>query len=233
MSVDNNQLTRDAHQITWKNMQYIWKQFLEIKNLPSVMFLNTFKSILIEIMPGNYNAESDTFSGLYCNYLQSIQHFLTFWEESIIYDENEFDFEVEELSFVFKKWCKEDTLGLSYINDNQIIDIVSYFFPNIEIEKNKYIQGIRCVLWDKQMDIQIVLDKMRETYKQNYHDKMISHINQNISIYDAYIFYRMFYSNSIEPKLLVSKSYFEKYIFDNLTQYLIDFKFISAEWYLL
>lgn len=222
----------DTHQITWKNMQYIWKQFLEIKNLPSVMFLNTFKNLLIEAMPEHYDAENDIFCGVYCDYLQSIQNFLSFWEESIVYDENEFDFEVEELSYVFTKWCREYALGISNINDNQIIDIVSYFFPNIEIEKNKYIQGIRCVLWDKQMDIQIVLDKMRETYKQNYHDKLISHINQNISIYDAYIFYRMYYSSSTEQKLLVSKSYFEKYIFDNLTHYLIDFKFISSEWYL-
>ena len=220
ITIDNDK----ASVITWKNMQYIWKQFLEIKNLPSVMYLNTFKTILMEKIPSNYDVETDTFFGLQCNYLKSIEHFLDFWEKTVLYDDNEFDFEVEELSYVFKKWCGDDKAGFSYINDTQIIDIVSYFFPNIEIEKNKYIQGIRCSLWDKQMDIQIVLDKMREAYRRN--------MNHNISVYDAYNFYLMYYSNGVEQKQLVSKSYFEKYVFDNMTAYLIDFKFISAQWYL-
>lgn len=217
--------------ITWKNMQYLWKRFLDMKGLPSVMFLNTFKTILNITLPGVYNETDDTFYGLQCIYLQSIQHFLQFWEDTIIYDENEVDFEIEELSFVFKKWCSVDKQQYSYINDNQILDILSYYFPNIEIEKNKYIGGIRCSLWDKQMDIQVALTKMHDTWQA----RGIS--NQNISIYDAYVFYCKYHSNinnasqSTEPIQLVSKSYFEKYVFENMACYMIDFKFISAEWY--
>jgi len=217
--------------ITWKNMQYLWKRFLDIKGLPTVMFLNTFKIILVTTLPGVYNEEDDTFYGLQSIYLESIQHFLQFWEETIIYDESEIDFEIEELSFVFKKWCGVDKEDYSYINDNQILDILSYYFPNIEIEKNKYISGIRCTLWDKQMEIHVALDKMKGVYKQNYSNK-----SQNIAIYDAYLYYVKYYSvfnniNEKSQKQLVSKSYFEKYVFDNMNSYLIEFKFISMEWY--
>jgi hypothetical protein len=223
IQIDNSQ----ESVISWKNMQYMWKQFLELKILPSVMFLNTFKTILIEFMPTYYNAELDIFQGVYCNYFESIQKFMQFWETSIVYDDNEFDFEVEELSQVYKKWCGEENSRFSYLNDGQMIDIISYFFPNIEIEKNKFISGIRCILWDKQMEIQMALDKLKETYANNHG---VSY--NTISIHDAYIFYRIYYANVSTDKQLVSKSYFERYIFDNLTAYLVDFKFIAPEWYL-
>ena len=35
-------------QITWKNMQYLWKHYLDSCGLPSVMFLQTFKTLLTE-----------------------------------------------------------------------------------------------------------------------------------------------------------------------------------------
>jgi hypothetical protein len=231
LHIDTYTSETPTSKITWKNMQYLWKRFLDIKGLPTVMFLNTFKTILITALPGFYKEEEDTFYGLQSIYLESIQHFLQFWEDTIIYDDSEVDFEIEELSFVYKKWCGVDKKDYSYINDNQILDILSYYFPNIEIEKNKFISGIRCTLWDKQMEIQVALDKMKETYKDNYSNK-----NQNISIYDAYLYYAKYYSvfntnNETIHKHLVSKSYFEKYVFDNMSNYLIEFKFISMEWY--
>jgi len=52
--------------------------------------------------------------------------------------------------------------------------------------------------------------------------------NMNYSIYDAYSFYCK--QNNSQN---VSKSYFEKYIFDNFNQYIVDSKFLSCEWYML
>jgi len=40
-------------------------------------------------------------------------------------------------------------------------------------------------------------------------------------------------NSKMEKKMIVSKSYFEKYIFENLEEYIIDSKFLSAEWYLI
>ena len=62
-------------------------------------------------------------------------------------------------------------------------------------------------------------------------------ICKNISIYDAYIFYCKSISGShitnptTNRRQIISKGYFEKYIFDNYQEYIIDSKFISGDWY--
>ena len=65
---------------------------------------------------------------------------------------------------------------------------------------------------------------------------------RNVSIYDAYLFYCKSASTNIgedriEPtsvgKQVVSKSYFEKYIYDNYSDYIVESKFLTPEWYQL
>jgi hypothetical protein len=70
---------------------------------------------------------------------------------------------------------------------------------------------------------------------QTHSDRVQSpSLRNNISIYDAYRFYCKYYSNlNSVNKLIVSKAYFEKYVFDNLSQYIVDSKFLSYEWYML
>jgi hypothetical protein len=223
-------------QINWKNMQYLWKQFLDTRNLPSVIFLNTLKNILIEKLKDYYNEELDSFVGICSKYLPAIQQFLQFWRETIIFDENETDFEIEELVILFKKWCINNDEYTYNLNDKQILDIISYFFPNIEFEKDKYICGIRSNLWDKQMDIHVALEHLKEIIQSNHYKNNIVNspsINNNVSIYDAYNFYCKYTSNNEYDRQVVSKSYFEKYIFDNLSNYVIDSKFISMLWYII
>jgi hypothetical protein len=36
----------------------------------------------------------------------------------------------------------------------------------------------------------------------------------------------------VNNKLIVSKSYFEKYVFDNLNEFIVDSKFINSDWIL-
>jgi len=241
-------------QITWKNMQYLWKQFLESKNLPSIMFLNTLKVILIEKFSPVYNIELDSFIGICSKQLPSIQKFIYFWNDTIVLDETETDFEIEEMIKLFKLWCDIHGEIPSNLIDKQILDLIIYFFPNIEIDRDKYISGVRCSLWDKQMDIQVALDNLKELYRNRYNNlvptierRSSPSPNKNISIYDAYIHYCKYHSNTneldnvsqtlinskMEKKMIVSKSYFEKYIFENLEEYVIDSKFLLAEWYLL
>lgn len=222
-----------APQITWKNMQYLWKHFLDTKNLPPIMFLNTFKSLLIDKLSVYYSEEQDSFIGICSKHLPAIQKFLYFWDETIILDESEFDFEIEEVVSLFKKWCGINNVGSINLNDKQIIDLIQYFFPSIEIERDKYISGIRCELWDKHLDIQTALDNMKETLRNKHYENRIASpgLNNLVSIYDTYIYYCKFFSSG--SSLIVSKTYFEKYIFDNFEDYIIDNKFLSHEWYIL
>jgi len=232
-SIIDTQSIRGTH-ITWNNMQYLWKHYLDNCGLPSVMFLQTFKTILTDKLSPYYNAEHDLFIGICSKHLPAIQTFLQFWDETIILDDTETDFEIDEVVSLFRKWCDISHKHVNNINDKQILDLIAFFFPDIEIERDKFLSGIRCSLWDKQMDIQIALDNLKDLFRENNvaAGRSVSpSINRNITIYDAYLFYCKYYSNI--PDKIVSKAYFEKFVFDNLTDYIIDDKFISVDWYIL
>ena len=243
-----------GQKISWKNMQYLWKHFLDSLNLPTIMFQQTLKSVLIEQLSAYYNAEEDAFKGVFSKYLPIIQKFLQFWEENIVIDETETDFEIDELSALFKKSCdRADIL----MNNRQIIDIIGYYYPTIEIDQEKFIHHIRCNLWDKQMDIQMALDNMQfqlrnrltrpsiENISSPYpspgsspnntvtilaENGEVSALNQSLTIYDMYVNYCKFYSNIDNKRLIVSKPYFEKYVLENMAEYVIDSMMVSHNW---
>lgn len=224
-------------QITWKNMQYLWKHYLDMCGLPSVMFLLTFKTILTDKLMMYYNKDHDTFIGICSKHLPAIQTFLSFWDETIITDETETEFEIDEVVTLFRRWCELNHQTVTTLNDKQILDIIAYFFPAVDIERDKYLAGIRCSMWDKQLDIHIAMDSMKGVLRETHtgtERSLSPSVNRNIAIYDAYIFYCKYYTNSSDTyHLIVSKAYFEKYIFDTHMQYVIDDKFLSCDWYLV
>jgi hypothetical protein len=224
-------------QITWKNMQYLWKHYLDMCGLPSVMFLLTFKTILTDKLMMYYNKDHDTFIGICSKHLPAIQTFLSFWDETIITDETETEFEIDEVVTLFRRWCELNHHNVTTLNDKQILDIIAYFFPAVDIERDKYLAGIRCSMWDKQLDIHIALDSMKGVLRETHmgtERSLSPSVNRNIAIYDAYIFYCKYYTNTSDAyHLIVSKAYFEKFIFDTQMQYVIDDKFLSCDWYLV
>jgi hypothetical protein len=201
--------------ISWKNMQYLWKQFLSVKNLPSVIFQQTLKQILIDKLKYNYVEEEDVFSGISSKYLPAIQNFLKFWNETMSEDACEIDLKVGDLTILYKNWCKDRYEGGVLINETQILDFINYFYPEIEIENEKYLQKVKCVLWDRQKDICDELATMQ----------------MPITIYEAYKLYcknigEMNRMNSCK-KLIVGKSYFDKFVFDKFGEYIVDSKILS------
>ena len=242
----NNPAYMRVTQITWKNMQYLWKQFLCDKDLPAVVFLQTLKHMLITRLSTQYNVDADSFIGVCSKQLPTIHTFLHFWEDTMIEDDMEADLEIEEVVILFRKWCEMQNEMISHLTDKQMLDIIAYYYPSIEVDRDKFIARTRCKLWDKQMDIQIALDNMKVCLQNEYVDgrgtiqTRVSSptIYRNISIYDAYTYYCKYISNqSLTPAIssrrrqIVSKAYFEKYIFDNYQEYIIDSNFIAGEWY--
>jgi hypothetical protein len=232
-------LTLDSHskmshrstQITWKNMQYLWKQYLDSKNLPTILFMHNLKAFLVEKLDGHYKEDADIFIGISSRFLPAIQKFLQFWGEAMIPDETESDLEIEEILVLFRGWSNMS----STMNDKQIIDLICHFFPGVEIERDKYISKWRCALWDKQLDIQVAVSQLKDAIREKHSGGTRSpQPTVNISIYDAYLFYCKYYSGEhMQSTLKVSKSYFEKYIFENFEEYIIDSKFLSSAWYIL
>ena len=263
-TIENNvsTSTSTSAQISWKNMQYLWKHYLDSQNLPTVMFQQTLKGYLIDHLRDNYVSEEDCFKGVFSKYLLVIQKFMQFWEENIV-------------------------------------DIIGYYYPTVEIEQDKFIHHIRCVIWDKQMDIQIALEHHKEILRESFTsvtDSMSADIDalqdihlpsnegsnegstphitiSSVTFYDMYLQYCKYYSGidgclinpatdgteifrrrestpstkvygvpsltgafgygSLQKSMIVSKSYFDKYILETMSEFVIDSTMVSSNWYMV
>ena len=204
---------------SWTNMQYLWRQFLQSKNLPGVMFQNTLKANLIEMLDDRYDTAQDTFLDTTSKYLPVVQRFLEFWESSVVFATDTLaEYEIDEFVALYKQWCGQGGVSL---NDAKMLDLIRFYYPDVEIEGDKYIQNIRCRLWDKALDIQVALSSLKRPLSL-LHPDAIDELGtiveqepiqepdkKEITVYDAYAHYRKFYEGK---KLLVSKVYFERYL---------------------
>jgi hypothetical protein len=207
----------NQHNITWKNMHYIWKSYLASINIPNVIYsnslLNILKTKLENITDNNDNV---IFSNVTSKYLPKIKTFLDFWDEYIISDQDD-NYEVDEILVLYKQTDKKINLS-----EKDIIYIVKHYFqPNVSIIDDKYITNIKCNLWDKNKDIYDFI----EHFKTNNEIK-----DDIISFDDLYNHYKSF--KKIYPKsLIISKKYFENFLINNIEPEYIQFnnKFVSSK----
>ena len=231
--------------MNWQNMLYLWKQFLHVNQLPLTLFQTMFKNILtLSRFNQYYIADGDYFVGIGSSQWPMIQTFLRFWGETMVSDENETELEIEEITNLFRYWgesIRTYKWEVFSLTEYQILDVISYFFPNIEIDKQKYIYNIRCTLWDKSSDIQTALHTYKEQFCEYNNPKMISSNEviqcrnktpMIISVYDIYSFYCRFFSSKLSQQklFLVSKSYFEKYLMEKYSEYVCENGTLSNEW---
>jgi len=215
--------SQSSKSISWTNMQYLWRQFLQSKHLPNVMFQNTLKTNLIDHLDDRYDVGQDIFLDITSKYLPAVQRFVSFWESTMVATIDTLaEYEVDEISTLYKQWCGPGAVSM---NDTKILDLIRFYYPNVEIDGDKYILNMRCRLWDKSLDIQVSLDALRESNTPalsliipdtidefgTIAEPQAVEPNKKITVYDAYAFYRKFYEGK---KLLVSKVYFERYLQD-------------------
>jgi hypothetical protein len=221
--------------IHWKNLHFIWKQFLSSNNLPNMIYSNSLKNVLKEIY--NYHESNDCFTNLTSKYLPVESDFIKFWEKTIQVTENNGDnetesfdeLEIDELCMLFKIWTQKTSTVLEErlisngnINEESVLKILKHFFPNIEIVENKYVLNIYCHLWDKNKDIENSFNYIKTQIKNN-------HTLALISFDDAYNYYYKF-CNCQSNKLIVNKRYFEKYLYSKISKYIVYEKFIETIW---
>jgi hypothetical protein len=217
--------------IKWKNMRFIWKLFISKHSLPNVIYINNLKTMLKSRY--NYNELNDTFYNVTSKYLPFVSNFKQFWECTItIYNNSDFVYEIEidELYHLFKKWIHTNSdlyHTINNTNENDILKILNYYFPKIEIIENKYILNIQISLWDKTKDIDDILQSIKNNieYKNN-----LAHKNIQILSFDE--IYTYYLKHKI-TKLIISKHYFEKYLYYifNSTNFIQYTNFISMEWF--
>jgi len=228
------------HKIEWKHLHFIWKQYLSHLALPNIVTTNNLKTIIETLKPEDYDRNNDCFFNHISKYLPIENDFMKFWEntiisynETVIFDNStiEKDYELDEICMLFKNWVKNkpnDNEGFELfsngnITEDNVIKILSHFFPDVLIIDEKYILNIMCTLWDKTKDID-------EFFEQSIKDKI--DMNSKVtSIDDIYQIYCKFCNTS--RKYVVSKRYFEKYLHAKMFDYIVYEKFIDNKWFLL
>ena len=210
--------TTNDFNIEWKNLHFIWKQFLSNNNLPNVIFSNSLKNFLKHLI--TYDEETDSFIGITSKYLPVYKDFIQFWETTFINNtssEFENEFEIDEICSLFKYWSKSKNV----LSEENIIKVLKHFFA-LEIIEDKYVLNITSTIWNKSVDIENSILYIKEKISQNYQLSLIS-------FDDIYKHYQQFCSDNL-LKFVVSKRYFEKFMYFKFSEYIVYDKFIKIDW---
>jgi len=184
----------DECSISWKNLQFLWKQFIERENIPNVLFASNLKSHLNEKF--DYNEEKDVFLDCTSSQLPIVSKFIKFWTDNINITNSDSDvLEIDEICSLFSYSSKNN------VNEKIILDLIKHYYPEIVLEDNKFVYQINCILWDKRKDINVCLKKYKEISPD------VNIYSDEIPINDLYQFYC-----GMKFKFIASKQYFEKFI---------------------
>ena len=190
--------TTNDFKIEWKNLHFIWKQFLSSNNLPNVIISSNLKGELKTLL--DYNEEQDAFIGVTSKFLPIYKDFIRFWDSTIkttSSDNFENELEIDEISSLFKQWSKTKYS----LTEENIIRALKHFFL-CDIVDDKFVLNVASIMWDKFGDIAKSVPYIKEEIKNNHTLTLIS-FDDLYNLYNKYCF-----SNSI--KFIVSKKYFEK-----------------------
>jgi hypothetical protein len=248
--VSSNELVGSGYNLSWKNMHYIWKQYLSSINVPNMLYTNSLKTLLKTKLA--FIEDSDiTFTNVTSKFLPAVSSFLSFWENHITITQcvstTNFDdeYEIDEIVSLYKIYLQEAIQGTiqetiqktiktnnnNSISDNEMIKLINHYFsPSVEVIERKYVTNITCNLWSKHEDIK----KMLENYKMSYKNEDKNVLGNLISFDDLYHSYRSYCQATIVVEktvcLIVSKQFFEKYLLFFLHDYIKFDKFIGIEW---
>ena len=203
----------------------MYGNFICVSFLFQMLFTST---ALKDILKNNftYHVETDSFVGITSKHIPTISDFMIFWSNTIRTNTTNNDYEVDELATLFQKFVKDDkslTCSTSgRIQEEEIISILTHYVPDIEIVGNKYILNIDCSLWNKTRDIETTVYIAREYFKES----LKSSEDKTISFDDLY----KYYLKHKVGEFAVSKAYFEKFIDNYLSPYVIYSRVISEKW---
>ena len=215
--------------IDWKNLHFVWKQFLNDKQYPNMMYLQTLKSHLIDKY--EYDKEKDLFYGIASQFIPLQREFLNFWDKNITNSETAVDpisnfdneLEIDEICVLFKSWLKQNSehkISGCNISENTILKIISHYYNTVEIVEDKYLLNISCVLWDKINDI-------RESFE--YIKSSLETYDYEIVPFDDVYNYYYEYTRKTDTKMIVSKRYFSKYLYYMYSDNIVYDKFIEVK----
>ena len=243
-------ITTNTYNLSWNNMHYIWKLYLSSINIPNMVYSNNLKMLLKAKLSYSdlavaIGGSDIVFTNVTSKFLPSVSNFLSFWEKHItilnndnIFENNIYDdeYEIDEILSIYKLTNKNLNINMSVSEEEIIKMICHYFYPQVEVIDNKYITNIQCNLWCKQDDINEMLSNYKEhnccpvvVEESNLisFDSLIS-FDDLYQSYKSYIQAKTIVDKGFRP--IVSKHFFEKFLSNNLTNYIKFDKFVSSEW---
>ena len=216
--------------ITWKNMHYIWKLYLSSLNIPNMIYSQQLQELLMSYITNKNESSNLIFTHVTSKYLPNVSSFLSFWDKHITITNDQSvddEYEIDELMTLYKNHDKK----LGQLSDTNMIKMICHYFcPQVEVIDNKYITNIKCNLWSKNKDVNDFL----QDYKTNLVNMGLNQNADIISFDDLYQSYKNYITaiSVVEQKvnLIVSKQFFEKYLTNQLQEFIKFEKFVSSEW---
>lgn len=181
--------------ISFNNIYFLWKIYLKKKNIPNIILKSEFETIL----KNRFTYNNNHLTKIKSVYLRNIKLFKKFWQANVIKDDND-EIEISELYTLMINWLEKDNYDNINFTEENLQDMIEYFYNDVTIDTNKFLLGIKCKKWKKQEDI-----------LEAFQNKFNKDISNDLLIYDAYVLYCK-YSNNNGKLLTVSKKYFYKYI---------------------
>ena len=192
-----------SHKITDATMEYLWKKYLKEHQFPAVLGAQGFLSALTEAFPGKYDKDSSSFVGFSSSHSGMIDRFQRFWADCIVVDESDTlaEYEIDELVMMYREHylaklpsqenqsiserriAQADQPNVSRITDAQMLDLIR-FYTEVEIIDNKFVQGVKSAVWDKQEELKLFFVELVRFAEEND--------DRSISFYDAYLKYQRF-----------------------------------------
>ena len=208
----------DSGEIKWVEMYYLWKSFIRSECQFPIMpvYIKNLKTALSAQL--NYNESLDLYSTVTSSKLSYVKTFQSFWKETII--EGDDEFEISELWSLYLKWMLEKGAKVSGINEEKMHFLIEHFAGSPIT--GKFITSIKCNLWDKQAEMEDIINQLKVDYDFCQ--------EEDISIYKLYKDYckRILDTTS---KRTVSKKYFEKYISKIIpSEYIKDNQLLKKYW---
>lgn len=191
--------------ISFKNMNYIWKQYLDEINIPNIIFSQNLKLLLKEKL--NYITDDDIFSGYTSPRLPFVSNFLNFWDECMEENVDEYFIEIDEICIFLKQWLNTSKRTNVEIKQENLLNLIKHFYPDINIEESKYIYGYSCKLFNKKSELKSFLDI-------NININSNSNSN-NLSMYELY----NLYTKTNKSIITISKTYFDQYFHQYFQEY--------------
>ena len=207
-----------------KNIIFLWKNYLAEQNIPNIIFYTTLKNILKEKY--KYDEETDTYLDITSTQLPVVVKFIKFWETTTIVElEIDSELEVDEMLMLFNQFYGKTNNNVN-LTESLLLELIHHFFPDINVVDNKFIQHVKCNLWDKRMDVinSLELFKLKCSEQEEELTK---------SLNDAYQYYMHSMNNSSGSSgiIIVSKRYFERTAVELINNHIDEDGLIKSTWW--